>query len=97
VNADYGKCHFSITCHTDDRAVLFCLRALCQYCEQHPKRQIGWGGTESKDWKAAGGRFTLRFTSPSYRDDFVREAERLFQGRWRAIRSDDRDPAVPQR
>jgi hypothetical protein len=97
MSTDHNKFHFSVTCETDDRPVLFCLRALCQYAEEHPKQQIGWGGTGSADWKKAGGRFTLRFTAASHRDLFLAEAERLLGGRWKKVAVSDSDPASPQR
>jgi hypothetical protein len=77
--------------------VLFCLRALCQFAEEHPKPQIGWGGTGSADWKRAGGQFKLRFTTAAYRDLFVAEADRLLGGRWTKLGVSDHDPASPQR
>ena len=85
-DSDYVRCRFSITCHTDDLAVVHCLRALCQYAEHKCPPQIAWGGTKEKDWAAAGDRITLRFTCPSYREEFVRQAERLLpQGSWRKV------------
>jgi hypothetical protein len=97
MSLDHPKFRFSITCHTDDPAVLFCLRALVQFVEKHPKQQIGWGGTKTKDWKAARGNFTLRFTSPAFRDGFVKEANRLLSGRWEQVGISDQDPAEPRR
>ena len=46
---DYTKFRYSVTCETADSAVLHCLRALCQWAEEHPKPQIGWGGTTKKN------------------------------------------------
>lgn len=97
MSADHGKFRFSVTCQTDDQAVLFCLRALCQFTEQHPKQQIGWGGTGTKDWKASGNRFSFRFTDPKYRQKFIEESERLLSGRWSVVGTSDSDPAVPRR
>lgn len=97
MSADHKAFHFSVTCHTDDEAVLFCLRALCQYVEEHSKPQIGWGGTGAADWKKAKGQFKLRFTDPSFRQSFVQEAHRLLPGKWREVATDDNDPAAPQR
>jgi hypothetical protein len=97
MSLDHQKFHFSVTCHTTDPAVVFCLRALCQFTEKHPKQQIGWGGTGSKEWKDAGNTLTLRFTEPDYRDAFTREGERLLAGRWSIVATSDNDPASPQR
>jgi hypothetical protein len=41
-HADY---RFSITVHTDDRAVVNCLRALSQISQQQGNVRIPWGGT----------------------------------------------------
>lgn len=88
---DYQKFKYSITCHTDDFAVVHCLRSLCEYIEENHMPQIGWGGTEKSDWKAAGNTITLRFTSPTYRDQFVDEANRLIaKGSWREVDRDNK-------
>ena len=97
-DADYARCKYSITCSTDDLAVVHCLRALCEFAIKDIKPQIGWGGTKAKEWSAAGNRITLRFTTPESRDDFVREARRLLpQGSWSEVRRSDNDPARRQR
>jgi len=51
MSSDHKLFKFSMTCQTDDLAVLHCLRALCQYAEQHKKPQIGWGGTGKSEWQ----------------------------------------------
>ena len=94
---DYKRYRFSVTCETADRAVLHCLRALCQWAEQYRKKQIGWGGTGDSSWQTAGGQFTLRFTSPDFRERFVQEANRLLPGHWRVVSRNDNDPATRQR
>jgi hypothetical protein len=60
---EYLRCHFSITCFTEDAAVVHCLRALCHFAESGVKPQIAWGGTKMKDWISAGHQITLHFTS----------------------------------
>ena len=97
MSTDHQRFHYSVTCHTDDEAVLFCLRALCQFAEEHPKRQIGWGGTKTPEWRDRHGELTIRFTKPDFRTRFLREAERLLPGKWRLVRQSDNDPAHPQR
>jgi hypothetical protein len=97
MSSDHDKYRYSITCKTDDAAVLFCLRSLCQYTEEYVKKQIGWGGTKTSEWKSSGGAFTLRFTRPEYRDRFVMEAQRLLNGRWSIVSTNNNDPATPQR
>jgi hypothetical protein len=96
--SDYDRCKFSITCHTDDLAVVHCLRGLCQYAEKGRVRQISWGGTKESEWRAAGNNITLRFTNPVYRDVFVKEAARILpQNSWTEVRRSDADPAHRQR
>jgi hypothetical protein len=97
MSTDHAKFCFSVTLQTDDQAVLFCLRALCQYVETHAKPQIGWGGSGSADWKKAKGQFKLRFTTASHRQQFLIEAQRLLPGLWHKVGTNDNDPASPQR
>ena len=95
---EYQRCHFSITCFTEDAAVVHCLRALCHFAETGVKPQIAWGGTKTSEWKAAGKQITLRFSSSDYRDRFTREAIRLLpKNSWREVRRNDSDPAKRQR
>ena len=68
--------HFSITIKTDDIYVVACLRALSKYSQRTGNNQIPWGGTKDANWRDAGKRVTLRFTSHHYRDFFVKQIER---------------------
>jgi hypothetical protein len=97
MSSDHMRFKFSITCQTDDIAVLHCLRSLCQFSECSKKKQIGWGGTGEADWRANSGRFTLRFTDPQYRQRFIDEANRLLAGHWSIVKTNDNDPATPWR
>lgn len=97
MSSDHSKYHYSATCKTTDQAVLHCLRALCQYCEQAIYPQIGWGGTTRDSWEDNGGKLTLRFTSPDFRAEFLSEAGRLLKQHWELIDTSDQDPATPQR
>jgi hypothetical protein len=95
---DYQRCKYSITCSTDNLAVVYCLRALCAYAITEVKPQIGWGGTKEKDWRADGNRITLRFTTPESRNNFVNEANRLLpKDSWAEVARNDDDPASRQR
>ena len=88
---------FSITCHTDDLAVVFCLRALCQFVEQHKYPQIGWGGTGESSWRNSSNRITLHFTDSEYRDSFIKQANRLFNKKWSLISTNDNDIPLARR
>jgi hypothetical protein len=88
---------FSVTMHTDDRAVVYCLRALSQISQVNGNVRIPWGGTKDADWERDGHEVTFRFTSAAYRQGFVRQAERVLQaGLLREVRRSDSDPASPQ-
>ncbi len=97
MSTDHEAFHYSVTCETDDRAVLACLRALCHISEHAKKAQIGWGGSGEDAWESNGHQVTFRFTQERYRDAFVAEANRLLPGHWKIRGTDDRDPATPRR
>lgn len=97
-DSDYQRYKFSVTCHTDDLAVVHCLRSLCEFAEQSGRRQIGWGGTKKSAWLASANQITLRFTDPAYREAFVLVATWLLPtGSWSVVRKSDKDPARRQR
>src|SRR6266478_1895349 len=88
---------FSVTLHTDDRAVVNCLRSLSQISQQQGNVRIPWGGTTDAAWEAAGNNVTFRFTSPAYRRGFVELAEKVLRpGLWSEVSRSDADPATPQ-
>lgn len=97
MSSNHKKYHYSASCKTDDPAVLHCLRALCQFSEKGEYPQIGWGGTKRSLWEANDGLFTVRFTSSSYRENYINEASRLLKGYWELVSTNDFDPAEPQR
>jgi hypothetical protein len=97
MSIEHNLFRYSITCKTNDLAVLHCLRALCQFAEKHKRPQIGWGGTGESKWRADSGQFILRFTKPEYREQFIEEANRLFSDYWTLISIHDNDSASPQR
>ncbi|MDD2903837.1 MAG: hypothetical protein PHU44_15530 [Syntrophales bacterium] len=87
---------FSITIHSDDLAVINCLRALSKYSQKTGNNNIPWGGTKDKDWIRDEHQVTFHFSDPTYREGFLSELERLLpSGIWREIRRSDNDPAKP--
>lgn len=98
-DADFVRCHFSVSCHTDDLGVLHCLRSLAQYAEGSDiPKAITWGGTKESAWAQDGHVVTFRFTSPDYRQTFLAEAKRLLPaGSWRPTARSDADPATRRR
>jgi len=88
---------FSITVHTDDLAVLYCLRALADYSQETGNTRITWGGTKKEDWERDGRSVTFRFSRPEYRAKFTDEAIRVLPIKsWSKVRVSDNDPATPQ-
>ena len=95
--SQHDQCHYSVTIHTDDLALLGCMRALSQHCQKTGNPRIPWGGTKQGDWEAARHTATFHFSSTLYRDDFIAEARRLLPERlWREVSRSDYDPAHPQ-
>ncbi len=88
---------FSVTVHTDDLAVLYCLRGLTMHCQATGNARIPWGGTKRADWQRDGHRVTFHFSSKFYREHFLKESERLFpNGLWKKVTESDTDPATKQ-
>ncbi len=68
---------FTVTIHSDDLAVIYCLRALADYSQKTGNTRIVWGGTTKGDWASNGNRVTFRFTKSEYRASLLSEARRL--------------------
>lgn len=86
---------FSITIHSDNLAVVNCLRALSQYSQKTGNNRIPCSGTKNEDWKRDGHQVTFRFTSTEYRQGFVSEINQLLPSNlWGVVGESDNDPAV---
>lgn len=95
---DHSLYRFSITIHSDDLAVVGCLRALSQFSQKTGNNRIPWGGTKDADWRSAARCVTFRFSATQYRDGFLAEASRLLPpALWTVRGQRDDDPASPQR
>lgn len=95
--SQHQEYHFSVTIHTDDLALLGCLRALSQHCQRTGNPRIPWGGTKREDWEQARHRATFHFSSAVYRNDLLAEAGRLLPPRlWSEVGRSDSDPAMRQ-
>lgn len=93
---EHPKYKFSITIHTDDLAIVNCLRALSQYSQKSGNNRITWGNTKDSDWQAANHLVTFHFTSPEYRNGYLSEIQRLLPSQlWQEVRRSDNDPAKP--
>ena len=95
---DYERYHYSATFHTDDEAVLHCLRALCQWAQRSERSpNIGWGGTGEAVWRSSGKKATVRFTSELRRLEWINKAKELLPTHWNLADTRDDDPASRQR
>lgn len=89
---------FSVTIHTDDLAVVNCLRALSKFSQRTGNNNIPWGGTKDADWQGDAHCVTFRFSSAEYREGFVSELTRLLpRNLWQEEACSDNDPAIPQK
>jgi len=87
---------FSVTIHTDDLAVVNCLRALSKFSQKTGNNNIPWGGTKDKDWERDWHQVTFRFSSEEYRERFLSELKRLLPGQlWDEVLRNNNDPAKP--
>jgi len=86
---------YSLTCQTDDEAVLFCLRGLWRFAERLPPATEGWA-EDVDGWRAMGGRVVLRFSDPRRRSTFLGEATRLLAGKWVRLAISDDDPGLAE-
>ena len=87
---------YSVTIHTDDRAVVNCLRALSQFSQKTGNNRIPCGGTKDADWGRDNNCVTFRFSMPKYRDGFIAEIKRLLpDDLWEEVSRSDNDPAKP--
>jgi hypothetical protein len=87
---------FSVTIHTDDLAVVNCLRALSKFSQKTGNNNIPWGGTKDKDWERDWHQVTFRFSSEEYRERFLSELKRLLPEQlWDEVLRNNNDPAKP--
>ncbi len=96
-NTGHSQHRFSSTIHTDDLAIVGCLRALAKFSQKTGNNNIPWGGTKDQDWRRDHHTATFHFSSVEYRDGFVAELNRLLlNGFWSILTMSDNDPARPQ-
>jgi len=97
VNTTHSDHHYSVTVSAADLAVVACMRALSQHCQETGNARIPWGGTKKEDWRAAGKKVTFRFSRTDYRTHFVDELNRLLPKETFVVEGTrDDDPASPQ-
>ena len=82
--------------HSDDLAVVHCLRSLADFSQKTGNKRIVWGNTKEPDWTRDGHEVTFHFTSPRYRESFLHDVERLLPpDLWTEARRSDANPARP--
>lgn len=87
---------FSVTIHTDDLAVIYCLRALAKFSQKTGNQQIPWANTKDKDWERDKHSVTFHFSTAIYRVGFLTEVKRLVDQRfWKEVQQRDDDPSHP--
>jgi hypothetical protein len=94
---EHSQFKFSVTIHTGDPALLASMRGLTWHSQKTGQKMIAVGGTKEPQWRANDHKATFRFTSPSYRAEFIHHAERIFRKElWILGPQNDNDPAIPQ-
>lgn len=72
---------YTIVCETHDAAVVFCLRALCEFADGRSDLAPPTAAP-SGAWSTSGGSLTFRFGDGRNRALFLGEATRLLPGKW---------------
>ncbi len=94
--SQHSEHKYSITIHTDDLAIVNCLRALSKFSQKTGNNNIPWGRTKENDWKRESNCVTFRFSKPEYRNGFVLEIQRLLPEKsWNEVERSDHNPAKP--
>jgi hypothetical protein len=87
---------YSITIHSDELAVVNCLRSLSQYSQKDGNNRIPWGNTKDSDWRRDNNCVSFRFSRPEYREGLLSEVQRLLACElWKEVKRNDNDPAKP--
>ena len=85
---------FSVVVHSDDLAVINCMRALSKFSQKTGNNNIPWGGTKDKDWVTNSNEVTFHFSESVYREGFVCELKRLLPNTlWKIVKMRDDEPA----
>lgn len=92
MTVELSRYRYSLTCRTEDEAVLYCLRALWRYAEEETTI-LHLQADDRTGWRARDGELVLRFSSEQRRGDFLGEATRLLAGHWWRLAMSDDDPA----
>jgi hypothetical protein len=93
---EHWRYKYSITIHSDDYPLVAAIRGLAWFSQQDGNKQIAWGGTKKKDWEMGHHKVTFHFDHAEYRDNFLRETNRLFLSGWEKTDQSDTNPAIPQ-
>jgi hypothetical protein len=94
--AQHTDYKYSVTIKSEDAPLVAALRGLAWYSQRTGNKQIAWGGTKARDWEKSGHQVTFHFNSEIYRDQFLKEAARLFPQGWTPTDQSNANPATPQ-
>jgi hypothetical protein len=96
--SEHLRYKFSVTIHTDELAILGCLRALAPFSQKQGNKNITSVDANDENWTRDGHCVVFRFSATQYRDGFLAEARRLLPNAlWHRIAISDDDPESPQR
>jgi hypothetical protein len=100
----HAEHHYSITCESDDEAVVHCLRGIAEFAEKRAPLNAAWGNTGRESWEENGHRVTFHFSCTDYRQIFRDVANDILNDsssdkpkeRWKEIKDleSDNDPAL---
>jgi len=95
VNPTHNDFKHSIDVHTDDLAIVYCLRAISDKVQKSRNQRIAWGNTKNTDWRNNKNCVTFRFTEKEYRENFKKEALRMLNNNLFEFGSEkDNNPAT---
>ncbi len=95
--SNHEKYHYSIKVKTSDLVILHCLRSIADYSQKTGIKRIAWGGTGEDDWINSDNCVTFHFSEPEYREDFVKESNRVLpKNSFQIMQKKDNEPATPQ-
>jgi hypothetical protein len=67
------------------------------FAQARSRKMIAWGGTKEQDWEEHHHQATFHFSSPEYRSEFEKQANRLLPKEgWSKVGDSDENPAKPQ-
>ena len=83
---------FSVTVHTEEPVILYCLRGLVFFCQGGKGKAESVAGTNDEEWLQNKKLMTFHFSDPVYQQRFIYEAGRILPyGSWALRKLDDKE------